>query len=109
MKFGYIRVFPTNFIFFRENQIILRGKKRTALLQTYAQIYANTRRGGGHIPLFLGIYPPGANRVRKKHRLCARLYVAFPQTSAFAIEGFLLPLLAVFGVAGQTTLESQSL
>ena len=52
--------------------------------------------------------PPGANRVTKKHPLSARLYVAFPQTSAFAIEGFLLPLLAVFGVAGQTTLQYRS-
>ena len=53
--------------------------------------------------------PPGAIRVKKKHPLSARLYVAFPQTSAFAIEGFLLPLLALFGVSGQTTLQTWSL
>ena len=111
MKFGYFwRTF-----FSRKKQIILRGtailqtydweksKPFNALVRVYAQNYANTWQERHMWPF------PGQIGLRKKYPLSAKLYVAFPQASAFAIEGFLLPLLAVFGVAGQTTLQSWSL
>ena len=68
------RVFLTNLIFFRQNEIILQGKKRTALFQTYnwekSSFFNALVRTCICKDMCKYMAPPGPNRVKLTKIFC---------------------------------------